>query len=186
MNKVIRTSIDEDLKRYTGSSKCSIFKRIRLFGWMYSRIWRCAHYYRNGNKLKYMFYGYLLHRCSIKYGFQISPYATIGRGLYLGHFGHIIVSDKTKIGDNVNLAPGVVIGRTNRGEKKGDPTIGSKVWIGSHAVVVGGITIGNNVLIAPNAYVNQDVPDNSIVIGNPCRIIQSEKAIDGYINNVIE
>ncbi|MEO5991437.1 MAG: serine acetyltransferase, partial [Ferruginibacter sp.] len=59
------------------------------------------------------------------------------------------------------------------------------VWIGTGAVVVGKIKIGNNVLIAPLTYVNFDVPNNSIVIGNPARIISKEDATAGYINNVL-
>jgi len=42
------------------------------------------------------------------------------------------------------------------------------------------------VLIAPNSYVTQDVPDNSIVTGNPMQIISNEKPTEGYINNRIE
>lgn len=44
---------------------------------------------------------------------------------------------------------------------------------------------GNNVLIAPLSYVNIDVPDNSLVIGNPAKIIPKEDATDGYINFTI-
>lgn len=62
----------------------------------------------------------------------------------------------------------------------GVPTIGNEVWIGPNAVIVGGgITIGNNVLIAANSYFN--VPSNSIVIGNPGKIIPSTRATDVYI-----
>lgn len=63
----------------------------------------------------------------------------------------------------------------------GVPTIGNDVWIGPNAVIVGKINIGDNVLIAANSYVNFDVPSNSIVIGNPGRIIPSAKATEGYI-----
>ncbi len=48
-------------------------------------------------------------------------------------------------------------------------------------MVVGNIHIGNDVLIAPNAYVNFDVPEHSIVIGNPAKIIKKENATDSYI-----
>ncbi len=48
-------------------------------------------------------------------------------------------------------------------------------------MIVGKIKIGNNVLIAANSYVNFDVPDNSIVIGNPGKIIHRENATEGYI-----
>lgn len=51
------------------------------------------------------------------------------------------------------------------------PIIGNNVCINANAIVVGGVRIGNNVLIAPGAFVNFDVPDNSIVIGNPGKII---------------
>ncbi|MGL6039532.1 MAG: serine acetyltransferase, partial [Soonwooa sp.] len=61
-----------------------------------------------------------------------------------------------------------------------------EVWIGPNAVIVGGITIGNNVLIAPNAYVNMDVPANSVVIGNPAQITPNNMATEGYINNKVK
>ena len=58
--------------------------------------------------------------------------------------------------------------------------------MGTNSVIVGRITIGNNVLIAPNTFVNFDVPNNSIVIGNPAKIISKEKATEGYINKKIK
>lgn len=50
--------------------------------------------------------------------------------------------------------------------------------------MVGKITIGDDVLIAPNTYLNCDVPSHSVVIGNPARIISREKATEAYINNI--
>jgi serine O-acetyltransferase len=47
------------------------------------------------------------------------------------------------------------------------------------------VNIGNNVLIAPNAYVNFDVPENSMVMGNPGKIYPADNATQGYINNKI-
>lgn len=52
-------------------------------------------------------------------------------------------------------------------------------------MVVGGITIGDDVLIAPNSYVNVNVPSHSIVMGNPARIIPRANATEGYIQNQI-
>lgn len=48
-------------------------------------------------------------------------------------------------------------------------------------MIVGKITIGSNTLIAPNSYVNFDVPDNSIVLGNPAKIINNDNATKDYI-----
>lgn len=59
------------------------------------------------------------------------------------------------------------------------------MWIGINAVIVGNIKIGNDVLIAPNSYVNFDVPDHSIVFGNPGMIKQVENATKDYINNKV-
>lgn len=61
---------------------------------------------------------------------------------------------------------------------------GNRVWIGVNATIVGNIKIGNNVLIAPNSYINCDIPDNSVVFGNPCVIKHDENATDSYIIDV--
>lgn len=63
----------------------------------------------------------------------------------------------------------------------GSPTVGNNVVVQTNAVIVGKINIGNDVLIAPNAFVNFDLPDGSIVIGNPAKIIMANKAIAKYI-----
>ncbi len=132
-----------------------------------------------------LFWRWVLRHHQIKYGYQIYPETQIGEGLYLGHWGALVINPKAIIGKNCNIAQGVTIGQQNRGKNEGFPTIGDEVWIGPNAVIVGGISIGNNVLIAPNAYVNASVPDNSVVVGNPAQITAKEDATDGYINNKI-
>ena len=124
----------------------------------------------------------ILRRYQIRYGFQIYPETQIGDGLYLGHWGTVVVNPDAKIGRNCNLAQGVTIAQANRGKMAGAPSIGNEVWIGPNAVVVGNISIGDNVLIAPNAYVNADVPSNSVVVGNPAVATFRENATEGYIN----
>ncbi len=119
-----------------------------------------------------------------KYGLELDSFS-IGKGLYLGHPYNITVSEFAVIGDNCNLNKGATIGAENRGDRIGAPKLGSRVWVGTNAVLVGKITIGDNVLIAPNAYVNMDVPSDSIVIGNPAKILTNRPdATEGYINNV--
>ena len=128
----------------------------------------------------------ILRRYRLKYGLEISPITSIGKGLYLGHAFNITINPKAVIGDWCNIHKGVLIGQENRGKRKGAPHIGNKVWIGINAVVVGNIKIGDDVLIAPNSYVNCDIPSHSIVFGNPCIIKHCDNATDGYINNVME
>lgn len=124
-----------------------------------------------------------LRRLSQRTGIQISARTSIGEGFYIGHFGRVIIHPDCIIGRNVNIATGVTLGQENRGARRGTPTLGDDVWIGTNAVVVGKITVGSDVLIAPLAYVNFDVPDHSIVIGNPARVIPRENATASYIEN---
>ena len=121
----------------------------------------------------------------IKYGIDIAAQTVIGRGFRIEHIGGIVINPKAKLGCNITLLNGVLIGAENRGERKGVPQIGNDVWIGTNAVIVGNIKIGNNVLIAPNSFVNFSVPDNSLVIGNPAVIKRKDDATDGYITNRI-
>ncbi|MCZ8022780.1 MAG: DapH/DapD/GlmU-related protein [Cyclobacteriaceae bacterium] len=131
-----------------------------------------------------IFFRIWYNKLKVKYGFQI-PYTTaIGYGLFLPHYGNIVVNSRAIIGNNCNISHGVTIGQTNRGKKSGVPKIGDRVWIGANSVIVGGITIGNDVMIAPLCFVNFDIPDNAVVVGNPSRIV-SYKGSSGYINNFI-
>ena len=74
----------------------------------------------------------------------------------------------------------------NRGKRKGYPTIGDRVWIGINSAIVGKVTIGDDVLIAPNSFVNIDIPSHSVVFGNPCIIKHRDRATEGYVNNIKE
>lgn len=101
--------------------------------------------------------------------------------MFIGHPYCITINPDAIIGKYVSLHKGVTIGQENRGKRKGSPTIGDRVCICINATVVGNVHIGNDVVIAPNAYVNCDVPDHSIVIGNPCIIKHRDNATEGYI-----
>lgn len=119
------------------------------------------------------------------YHTEISASVKIGDGLYIGHPYGITINPSVVIGKNVNIHKGVTIGQENRGKRKGTPTIGDSVWIGINSTIVGKVTIGDDVLIAPNTYVNCDIPSHSIVFGNPCIIKNRENATEGYVNNKI-
>lgn len=186
MKNELNSQIEEDIFRYFNTEKRPLLYKVRMPAIKYTIALRKAKYFKKHNKkVRYTFNELLLKLYSAKYLIQIPSETFIGRGLYIGHMGSLIINPQAKIGDNVNLAVGVTIGQTNRGKKMGSPTIGNKVWVGTNAVIVGKINIGNNVLIAPNSYVNTDVPDNSIVLGNPARIIPNKNATDGYVHNTI-
>lgn len=108
-----------------------------------------------------------------RYSCEISPYAQIGRGLFFPHSVGIVIGHEVIIGENCEIFQNVTIG-SNRKERNGRymPIIGNNVSIGTGAVVVGAITIGNNVVIGANSYVDKDIPDNSFVAGTPAKIIK--------------
>ncbi len=178
--------IQKDFYRESGKwlSTAEIWKKCINPNLHYIYLLRKCQQY-NRQSLKGMFWRMVLRHHQIKYGFQIYPETEIGEGFYLGHWGALVINPKAKIGKNCNIAQGVTIGQANRGRNEGFPTIGDHVWIGANAVIVGNITIGNNVLIAPNSYVTSSVPNNSIVIGNPAQITPKENATEGYINHKV-
>lgn len=138
------------------------------------------------NKFLRVYYQWRLKKYRLRYGLEIPWETKIGKGLYIGHAFNITINKEAVIGDFCNIHKGVVIGKENRGKRKGSPVIGNKVWIGINSAIVGNITIGDDVLIAPNSFVNVDVPSHSIVYGNPCVIKHRDDATKSYINNIIE
>lgn len=143
---------------------------------------RKAHFCRNKFIKKYYLFWIRLYRN--KYGLEIFPECNIGKGLYIGHPYNITINRNAIIGCNCNIHKGVVIGQENRGKRKGTPVIGNKVWIGINAAIVGNVCVGDDVLIAPNTFVNCDVPSHSVVYGNPCIIKHRDNATENYINRI--
>jgi serine O-acetyltransferase len=113
-------------------------------------------------------------------GISIPASAVIGHSFYIGHFGGIIINSNTIIGDNCNISQGVTIGVSGQGNKRGVPIIGSRVYLGANAVIVGKINIGNNVLVGACSLVNTSIADDSVAIGVPA-IIVSQKGSKDYI-----
>jgi serine O-acetyltransferase len=179
----LKAYLKADLYRYNGTeAKCNLFKALlpKMPAYRYTYLLRHASAFPNTSCRGIIYRVFLLHY-SYKYGYQIQPNTRIGKGLYLGHWGPVVINGLVELGDNCTLSHLVTIGQTNRGNKSGTPKIGNRVCIGTGAVVVGKISIGDNVLIAPNAFVNFNVPSNSIVIGNPAIIREDAHATEGYI-----
>ena len=179
----LKKIIKADLYRYGGLT--NLWKGKMSPGFRYTYYLRKASRHSKKSILG-IYYRLIVRRLSHKYGYQIPVSTAIGEGFYIGHFGTIVVNPRVKIGKYCNITHSTTIGEANRGKLKGCPTIGDRVWIGTGSVIVGNIKIGNNVLISPNAFVNINVPDNSVVIGNPAKVIYKEHATDGYINYILD
>ena len=90
----------------------------------------------------------------------------IGGGFMISHYHSVIQPQKA--GKNLRIGPGVVIGKNNHKF----PIIGDNVYIAANSTVIGGITIGDNVIIGAGTGVTKDIPGNSVYVGNPPRLIK--------------
>ena len=112
------------------------------------------------------------------YGYNIE----IGENFYSNH--NLIILDPAKVifGDNVFVGPNCgfytpehpIEAETRiKGLEFAKPIkVGNNVWFGGNVVVLGGVTIGDNVVIGAGSVVTKDIPSNTIAVGNPCRIIR--------------
>lgn len=112
----------------------------------------------------------------IKSQFANTPYFPHG---LLG----IFISDMTKIGKNAIIFQQVTIGadRLIDSNNQGNPTIGDNVYIGAGAKIIGNVKIGNNCRIGANAVVYFDMPDNSVAVASPTKLIQKENLDNRFV-----
>jgi serine O-acetyltransferase len=118
-------------------------------------------------------------------GISLPPQCDIGPGLYIGHFGTVVVNPKTRLGRHCNLGHGVTIGSGGRGERdgrtvEGVPTIGDRVYIGAGACLFGPIEVGDDVAVGANAVVTRSLPARAVVVGIPAQIV-SQKGSFEYV-----
>jgi serine O-acetyltransferase len=111
-------------------------------------------------------------------GISIPAQCEVGDGLYIGHYGSIILAPEARIGHNCSLAQNVTIGIAGGGDERGAPTIGNRVFIGAHSVIVGRITVGDDAVVCAGSVVNRSVPARAVVMGNPARVVSYDGSFD--------
>ena len=145
-------------------------------------------YYRKAQATRGTLWGIYYMKKLVKFsehtGIMLYENMNIPKGLIVGHPGPVIINGQATFEGNLFLTHGVTIGRDIRGKRAGAPHFGKNVCIRCNSTVVGGITVGDDVLIAPNTFVNFDVPSHSIVIGNPATIHHRENATEGHLGKV--
>lgn len=104
-------------------------------------------------------------------GIEIHPGATIGRRFFIDHGMGVVIGETSEIGDDVLMYKGAVLGGTSLEKKKRHPTIGNHVVIGTGAIVLGAITVGDDARIGAGSVVIKDVPPGGTVVGVPGRIV---------------
>ena len=124
-------------------------------------------------------------KCFIESPFYASwggSHVHFGSGIYanfnltLIDDGHIYVGDRVLFGPNVTVATSnhPLNARLRRQEMQynRDVRIGENVWIGSGVIILPGVTIGKNSVIGAGSVVSRDIPENSLAMGNPCRVVR--------------
>ncbi len=116
------------------------------------------------------FFRFMWSRASLRYGIHVGL-NMVGYGFWIPHITGGVIVNCHSMGNYCGCNGGVIIG--NKGGQECRPTIGDNVGIQMGAKVYGDITIGNNVIVAPNSVVFKDVPSNCVVAGNPAKIIKT-------------
>ena len=122
-----------------------------------------------------------------------NPEIIIGSDCSIGEFCHLSAINKIIIGDGLLTGRFVYIGDNAHGGlsydeanippgkrkliSKGKIVIGKNVWIGDKATILGGVSIGNNVIVAANTVVTKDCPNNSIIAGIPGKVVKQIKSV---------
>ncbi len=102
---------------------------------------------------------------------EIHPGAEIGRRFFIDHGAGVVIGETSEIGDDVLLYQGVVLGGTTLKKGKRHPTVGNNVIIGTGAVALGAITIGDGARIGSGSVVVKSVAPGTTVVGIPGRVV---------------
>lgn len=155
-----------DLKRWaiekniSGSNIKLLIRFLSL-----SPDFRTIFYFRNRGMITSLLNIY----CPKEKYFRIDMSTKLGAGILTGHPYSTILNAES-IGENLYVNHLVTVGEVN-GKR---PIIGNNVSIYTGAIIIGGITIGDNVKIGAGSVVTKNIPANSTVVGNPARIIKQE------------
>jgi len=107
-------------------------------------------------------------------GVEIHPGAKIGRRVVIDHGMGIVIGETAEIGDDCIIFHGVTLGGVKFDPVKRHPTVGQRVMLGAHSVILGPIVIGDGAQIGAQALVTKDVPRGAVVRGLN-RIVTSEE-----------
>ncbi len=167
-----------DFRRYRVTADAALRTIFLTQGFWASAIYRMARAALRRSPLAAPLVAVAQKLVEIVTGISLPAQCEIGDGLYIGHYGSIILVPEARIGHNSSLAQNVTIGIAGGGDDRGAPTIGNRVFIGAHSVIVGRITIGDDAVICAGSVVNRSVPARAVVMGNPARVVSYDGSFD--------
>ena len=129
-------------------------KESRLRDWEYPQI-------EEGKPTKYNWV--VQHKDNFKLGYKTD----IGAFTYINANHGVIIEDFVQIGSHCSIYSISTIDN-----KEGQVRLKKNCKIGSHSVVMPGVTIGENSIVGAFSFVNQDIPDNVIAVGVPVKVIK--------------
>ena len=115
---------------------------------------------------------FLSHISRFLTGIEIHPGAKIGRRFFIDHGAGVVIGETAEIGEDVLIYQGVVLGGTSLKKGKRHPTLGNNVVIGTGAVVLGAISVGDGARIGSGSVVVKSVPPGATVVGIPGRVVE--------------
>lgn len=101
-------------------------------------------------------------------GATISPSAQIGPGFAILHSTGVVIHKSVQAGKNLIIEHQVTLGSVRRKA----PVLGSNIYIGAGAKIIGAVRVGNNVKVGANAVVVKDIPDGATAVGIPARVVK--------------
>lgn len=139
-------------------------------------LFRIGHLLRQNVIVAVLFFWYfILYRVGVEWflGIELPWKTRIGPGFRVDHGQALVVNDGTVFGAGCTVRNSTTIGnkRLKEGGYSRAPRFGDRVDVGANAIIIGPITIGDDVAIGAGAVVLKDVPANSVAVGNPARII---------------
>lgn len=156
-------------------------RRGGIIGYLFTNApFRVIFWFRIGTYLKeksgifyrplYLLVHLIQKHCQYQTGIQLPIGTEAGGGLFFPHFSCIVINSGIKIGNNCTILSGVTIGSI-RGPKGGVPQIGNNVVLTSGVKVIGNVKIGDNSIIGAGAVVVNDIPENSVAVGVPAKVV---------------
>jgi len=108
-------------------------------------------------------------------GVEIHPGARVGRRFFIDHGTGVVIGETAEIGDDCVLFHNVTLGGTGKHGGKRHPTLGDRVLVGTGAILLGPVRVGDDARIGANAFVRMhDVPPRSTAVGVPARLVKQD------------